>query len=289
GLGESRVGITRAVAALAAGGAHGLHDCPTVGCRANRHEGRAATRCAVGFRDTPTVGDRRRHTATLGVDRSRVGTRSVRAEARTRGLRIVETGSQGSSANGDAPEVASTGSGAGAGTLTAERPLLEVKDLRTWFATPNGVVKAVDGVSFTLERGSTLGVVGESGCGKTVLSRSILNLLPRTNVVRHGAVQFEGKDLVGLDDAALGKMLGPDMAMVSQDPMTSLHPVMRVGNQITDVLRLPLGMSRREAEETAVGLLRSVRIPEPERRLREYPHQLSGGMRQRVMIAIAIA
>jgi len=144
-------------------------------------------------------------------------------------------------------------------------------------------------VSFTLERGRTLGVVGESGSGKTVLSRSIMGLLPAHNVVRRGTVRFDGQDLTALSPKELRGFWGPQMAMVFQDPMTSLNPVMRVGAQITESLRTHLDVSRSYAAETAVNLLRSVGIPEPAQRMREYPHQLSGGMRQRVTIAIALA
>ena len=177
---------------------------------------------------------------------------------------------------------------------TVERPspsgvLLEVDDLRTHFLTPRGRVKAVDGVSFTLDRGRTLGVVGESGSGKTILARSIMNLLPKMNVRRSGSVRFMGRELVGLDDRAMRELLGTEMAMVFQDPLSSLNPVMTIGKQITEPLRLQVGMSRKEARLTAIALLRSVGIPEPEQRFEEYPHLLSGGMRQRVMIALALA
>ena len=147
---------------------------------------------------------------------------------------------------------------------------------------------AVDGVSFTLERGKTLGIVGESGCGKSVLSRSIMGLLP-SNVVRHGSIQFEGHEIGKAKGNDMRQYWGTQMAMVFQDPMTSLNPVMRIGNQITESLRFHLDVTKDYAEETALALLTSVGIPEAERRLREYPHQLSGGMRQRVMIAIALA
>ncbi len=168
-------------------------------------------------------------------------------------------------------------------------PILEVVDLITHFRTERAVVRAVDGVSFTIERGRTLGIVGESGSGKTVLSRSVMGLLPRRNVVRRGQVRFEGQDIAHLDEEDLSHIWGAEMAMVFQDPMTSLNPVVRIGRQLTEHLQLHTGIAKREAEDRAVELLRSVGIPEPERRLREYPHQLSGGMRQRVMIAIALA
>ncbi len=167
--------------------------------------------------------------------------------------------------------------------------LLDVVDLRTHFRTPRGVVKAVDGVSLSVDRGKTLGVVGESGSGKTVLARSIMGLLPRTNVDRGGEVLFLGQDLTQLSEVQLRQVWGREITMIFQDPMTSLNPVMRVGRQITESLRYHLHMGRDESRETAVALLRSVGIPEPERRLKEYPYQLSGGMRQRVMVAIALA
>jgi peptide/nickel transport system ATP-binding protein len=167
--------------------------------------------------------------------------------------------------------------------------LLEVSDLHTHFLTPRGRVRAVDGVSLTLQRGTTLGVVGESGSGKTILARSVMNLLPKENVVRSGRVVFMGRDLIGLDDKEMRRLCGADIAMVFQDPISSLNPVMTIGKQITETLRLHLKMSRAEAKITAVTLLRSVNIPEAERRFAEYPHQLSGGMRQRVMIALALA
>ena len=170
-----------------------------------------------------------------------------------------------------------------------EGTLLEVDEIKTHFKTPRGLVRAVDGVSFALERGRTLGVVGESGSGKTVLARSIMGLLPRKNVVREGSVRFEGKEIGDADPDQMRHIWGSQMSMVFQDPMTSLNPVTRVGRQITESLRYHLDVSRNYANELGVALLDSVGIPEPERRFREYPHQLSGGMRQRVMIAIALA
>ena len=168
-------------------------------------------------------------------------------------------------------------------------PLLEVTDLVTHFRSPRGLVRSVDGVSLTLERGRTLGIVGESGSGKSVLSRSIMGLVPRSTSVRSGQVLFEGRDISGLSDEGYRELWGSEMAMVFQDPMTSLNPVMRVGKQITESLRFHLDMDKADANETAVQLLRAVRIPEPDRRMRAYPHEMSGGMRQRVVIAIALA
>ncbi len=171
---------------------------------------------------------------------------------------------------------------------TGEATLLEVRDLRTTFGTAKGPLRAVDGVSLSVGRGETLGIVGESGSGKSVLVRSIMNLLPRTATVE-GTVLFEGRDVRELRGAERKHFWGTQMAMVFQDPMTSLNPVRKVGRQLTDPLRYHLGISRRAAERRAVELLRMVRIPEPERRLGQYPHELSGGMRQRVIIAIAVS
>jgi peptide/nickel transport system ATP-binding protein len=167
--------------------------------------------------------------------------------------------------------------------------LLEVQDLRTGFETARGLVKAVDGVSLTLERGKTLGVVGESGSGKTILSRSIMGLLPKRGVVRKGKILFEGTEIQSLSNKEMRSYWGTEMAMIFQDPMTSLNPVMKIGRQITEALQFHLGTPKRDAMATAERLLNDVRIPEPKRRLEEYPHQLSGGMRQRVCIAIALA
>ena len=167
--------------------------------------------------------------------------------------------------------------------------LLEVEGFRTHFATPAGTVKAVDGVSFTLERGRTLGIVGESGSGKTVLARSIMGLLTAHNVHRSGRVAYSGLDLVGASKQQQRALWGTEMAMVFQDPMTSLNPVMRIGRQITEGLRYHLDLPKGEAVAQAVQLLESVGIPDPKRRIDQYPHELSGGMRQRVTIAIALA
>jgi peptide/nickel transport system ATP-binding protein len=168
-------------------------------------------------------------------------------------------------------------------------PLLSVTNLITHFRTSAGTVRAVDGVSLTLRRGQALGIVGESGSGKSVLSRSIMGLLPGTNVIRSGSVRFDGKELVGLSRGEMRTYWGQNMAMVFQDPMTSLNPVMKIGKQVGEGLRRTLGMSKQDAIETAERLLTDVGIPEPARRLNEYPHQLSGGMRQRVTIATALS
>jgi peptide/nickel transport system ATP-binding protein len=174
-------------------------------------------------------------------------------------------------------------------TESADGPLLEVQNVKTYFDSPRGVVHAVDGVSFTLDRGRTLGVVGESGSGKTVLARSLMGLLPKRHVIRSGSIKFEGREIGNLGPDELRKIWGSQMAMVFQDPMTSLNPVMKVGKQVTESLLYHLDISRNYASELAEALFVSVGIPEPKRRLNEYPHQLSGGLRQRVMIAIALA
>ncbi len=173
--------------------------------------------------------------------------------------------------------------------LPGSGPLLQVDDLRTTFTSPRGPVRAVDGVSLTLERGRTLGIVGESGSGKSVLSRSIMGLLPHGTSERTGRILFGGSDLTAFGDAEYRGLWGTEMAMIFQDPMTALNPVMKVGHQITESLRHHLDMDKGTAKETAVELLRSVRIPEPEKRYGTYPHEMSGGMRQRVVIAVALA
>ncbi len=168
-------------------------------------------------------------------------------------------------------------------------PLLEVRDVATWFETDRGLVHAVDGVSFTLERGRTVGIVGESGSGKTVLTRSIMGLLPKSGVRRQGSIRFEGVEIGSASPRQMRKYWGAHIGMVFQDPMTSLNPVMKVGHQITEAIHTHLDVSRTFARELALSLLESVRVPDPQRRMDEYPHQLSGGLRQRVCIAVALA
>ncbi|NLL37472.1 MAG: ABC transporter ATP-binding protein [Fretibacterium sp.] len=166
---------------------------------------------------------------------------------------------------------------------------LRVTDLRTYFDTDAGLVRAVDGVSFTLQKGQTLGIVGESGCGKSVLSLSIMRLLPEpVGFVAGGNVVFEGTELLELSESAMCSVRGNRISMIFQEPMTSLNPVMTIGEQLIEPLRLHQGMGTREAREAATEMLRKVRIADPEQRLKEYPHQLSGGMRQRAMIAMAL-
>jgi peptide/nickel transport system ATP-binding protein len=173
---------------------------------------------------------------------------------------------------------------------TASPPLLQVQNLHTHFRTSRGTVRAVDGISFALERGQTLGIVGESGSGKSVLSRTIIGILGKDGSVAHqGQVLLEGRNLMQLPERAMRDVRGRDIAMVFQDPMSSLNPVKRIGAQIGETLWRHLHLRGRAAEARAVELLASVGIPLPEQRLRQYPHQLSGGMRQRVAIAIALA
>ena len=170
-----------------------------------------------------------------------------------------------------------------------DTPLLQLRDLRVGFDTDEGVVWAVDGVDLTVHRGRTLGLVGESGSGKTVLSRSVMNLVASSRLRRSGEILFEGRNLLDLGRDQMNRVLGAEVAMVFQDPMTALNPVFRIGAQLTEGLRLHRGLSKQEAQSAGIDLLRSVHIPAPDSIMRRYPHQLSGGMRQRVMIAIAIA
>ena len=172
---------------------------------------------------------------------------------------------------------------------TEPEKLLVVEDLTTTFATPGGPLPAVGGISFNINKNETLGIVGESGSGKTVLSRTIMGLQPRTNVTVTGSVLLNGHQIVGASENEKRKYWGIDVAMVFQDPMTALNPVMRIGKQIDESLRVRLGMSREAAKARAIELLELVGIPSPERRYSAYPGQLSGGMRQRVVIAIALA
>ncbi len=168
--------------------------------------------------------------------------------------------------------------------------VLEIRDLHVEFADRDGnATSAIDGLSFALRRGETLGVVGESGCGKSVTALSIMRLLPKGARIAQGAVRFAGQDLARLDDAAMRKLRGNEIGMIFQEPMTSLNPVLKIGRQLAETVRLHRGVSRTEAWARGVEMLRMVNIPDPERRMAEYPHQLSGGMRQRVMIAIALA
>jgi peptide/nickel transport system ATP-binding protein len=169
-------------------------------------------------------------------------------------------------------------------------PLLEVEGLQTFFDLRHGVVKAVDGVSFSLNSHETLAIVGESGCGKSITALSLMRLVPDPpGRIAGGSVKLAGVDLLKLDDEAMRLARGKDIAMIFQEPMTSLNPVLTIGSQIAEVLLLHEPVSRQQAAAKAVDMLRLARIPEPEQRAREYPHQLSGGMRQRAMIAMALA
>jgi peptide/nickel transport system ATP-binding protein len=172
----------------------------------------------------------------------------------------------------------------------SEEIVLDVKGLQTVFFTNSGLFKAVDDVSFTVRRGETLAIVGESGCGKSVTALSIMRLVPEPpGRIVGGSIALEGSDLLALDEAAMRAIRGNRISMIFQEPMTSLNPVMRIGDQITEAVRLHRTITRQDAWKQAVEMLRLVRIPEPARRALEYPHQLSGGMRQRAMIAMALA
>ena len=167
--------------------------------------------------------------------------------------------------------------------------LLEIRNLQTHFPTRAGLVRAVDGVSFYLDRGELLGLVGESGCGKSMTALSIMRLVAPPGKIVSGEIVFDGKDLLKLSNAEMRAVRGDDIAMIFQDPMTSLNPVFTVGEQIAEALRLHRKLSRKQAKQGAIEAMREVAIPDPATRVNDYPHQLSGGMRQRVMIAMALA
>ncbi|MBR0852342.1 ABC transporter ATP-binding protein [Bradyrhizobium diazoefficiens] len=168
--------------------------------------------------------------------------------------------------------------------------VLDVKNLKTVFFTNSGLFKAVDDISFTVKRGETLAIVGESGCGKSVTALSLMRLVPDPpGRIVGGSVSLEGTNLLALDEAEMRAIRGNRISMIFQEPMTSLNPVMRIGDQIVEAVRLHRNLSSKAAGDIAIEMLRLVRIPEPARRAREYPHQLSGGMRQRAMIAMALA
>jgi len=170
------------------------------------------------------------------------------------------------------------------------QPILQIENLSTHFETARGSVKAVDGVDLRLNEGDTLGIVGESGCGKTVLALSVIRLVPRPpGRIVSGRVLFEGEDLLDLSEEQMRRIRGRRISMIFQEPMTSLNPVFRIGDQVAETLRLHEGLSARDAHDRAVEMLRLVGIPAPEQRARDYPHQMSGGMRQRVMIAMALS
>src|SRR5438067_6299623 len=168
--------------------------------------------------------------------------------------------------------------------------VIDIKGLRTYLFTRSGIVKAVDDVSFSLRRGETLAVVGESGCGKSMTALSIMRLVPNPpGKIVGGTITIDGKDLVQVDEAEMRDIRGNEISMIFQEPMTSLNPVMTIGHQISETVRLHEDLSKAAAMEKAIEMLRLVRIPEPKQRAKEYPHQLSGGMRQRAMIAMALA
>ena len=169
-------------------------------------------------------------------------------------------------------------------------PLLEVKNLKTQFRTSDGLINAVDDVSFTIDRGETLGVVGESGSGKSVTALSILRLVPNPpGQITGGEILFEGRDLLKMSDKEIRKIRGREIAMIFQDPMTSLNPVLTVGHQLSEPLMTHLGLTKEQARKESIDLLKMVGLPNPDERFKGYPHHLSGGMRQRVMIAMALA
>jgi len=168
--------------------------------------------------------------------------------------------------------------------------LLEVSDLKTYFFTDDGVVKAVDGVSFSIDEGETFGLVGESGCGKSVTALSIIKLIPDPpGKIIGGEVRLEGEDLLKKSEKEMQKIRGNKISMIFQEPMTSLDPVFTIGSELIETIQLHQGLEKKEAEKKAIEMLRVVGIPEPEKRMKEYPHQLSGGMRQRAMIAMALS
>ena len=174
--------------------------------------------------------------------------------------------------------------------MIAQDPVLEVRDLRTYFHTEEGVARAVDGVSFAVGRGQTLGLVGESGCGKSVSAFSIMRLVPDPpGRIEDGQILLKGRDLLSLDEEEMRRVRGDDIAMIFQEPMTSLNPVLTCGFQIAEAVVLHQQVPMQEARTRAIEMLQLVGIPAPEQRIDEYPHQLSGGMRQRVMIAMALS
>jgi oligopeptide/dipeptide ABC transporter ATP-binding protein len=168
-------------------------------------------------------------------------------------------------------------------------PLLEVRDLRTYFHTRDGVVKAVDGVDFDVHRGEVLGLVGESGCGKSVTSFSIMGLVGQPGKIESGSVRFDGRDLLAMSKKELRQLRGEHISMIFQQPQSSLNPVFRVGAQISEMFEIHRGMKKAAGEDAAVDMLKRVGIPDPEERVKAYPHEFSGGMAQRVMIAMALA
>ncbi len=171
-----------------------------------------------------------------------------------------------------------------------EETLLSIKDLKTYFYTKDGVVKAVDGIDFEINKGETLGMVGESGCGKSVSALSIMRLLPIPPArIIDGKIYFKNKNILKISEPAMRKIRGKNISMIFQEPMTSLNPVHTIGEQISEAIRLHQGLNKKESQKKTLAMLKLVEIAEPSRRFKEYPHQMSGGMRQRVMIAMALS
>ncbi len=171
-----------------------------------------------------------------------------------------------------------------------ENALLKIEDLHTYFETDEGVARAVNGIDLAIERGETVSLVGESGCGKSVTAQSIMRLIPSPpGRIVSGRILFEGRDLVGLSESAMRRIRGNSISMIFQEPMTSLNPIHRIGRQVAEALKLHEGLSQPQAWQGAVNMLAKVGIPDPDVRAKEFPHQMSGGMRQRVMIAMALA
>lgn len=187
-------------------------------------------------------------------------------------------------------ESGTSGNNEAGGTMNAVSKLLEVKNLKTYFYPPEGISRAVDGVSFHVNRGETLGIVGESGCGKSVTSLSIMQLVPRPpGKIVSGEIIFDGSDLLKKRESKMLRIRGDQISMVFQEPMTCLNPVFTIGDQVGEIYQIHQGLSKKKALAKAVEMVKLVGIPMPERRIKEYPHHLSGGMRQRVMIAMALA
>ena len=174
--------------------------------------------------------------------------------------------------------------------MATQDTVLQVTNLKTYFYTEEGLVPAVDGLDFTLKKGETLAIVGESGCGKSVTSLSILRIVPSPpGKIIDGQILYRGEDLLQKSEKEMRAIRGNEISMIFQEPLTSLNPVFTIGRQISDILRLHQGMNKAQAHQKAVEMLGKVRIPSPEKVVNDYPHQLSGGMRQRVMIAMALA
>src|SRR5271167_4537874 len=175
------------------------------------------------------------------------------------------------------------------GTSINASPLLQVEDVRVHIPTPRGLVEAVDGVSFTVEQGEVIGIVGESGCGKSMLALSIMRLIPEPGRIASGRIELDGRNLLDLPEREMRRVRGNQMGMIFQDPSSSLNPVLRIGRQVGETIEAHRQVTRGEQRRQSIDMLRAVRIPEPEARMHDFPHQYSGGMRQRAMIAIGMA